>query len=153
MWEQEIDDVVIFCAKEPIYNPEYKTAGSAWWDLRAFDGYIIWPHETIKVPSWLKVKLPEWYALIVKPRSSLAVKKWLLVIEWTIDSDYRWEISIVVHNLTDKTVAISKEERIAQAVIIKTAEYHMWYSDNYDKFSEEYPTERGEWWFWSTWDK
>lgn len=153
MWEQEIDNVVIFCAKKDIYNPEYKTEGSAGWDLRASKWYTVLPHWTIKVDSWLKVKLPKWYALIVKPRSSLAVKKWLLVIEWTIDSDYRWEISIVVHNMTDKTVWIEENERIAQAVIIETAKYHMWYSDNYDKFSEEYPTERGEWWFWSTWDK
>lgn len=148
---EQSNDKVIFCAKEPIYNPEYKTSGSAGWDLRAFDGCIIWSHETVKVPSWLKVKLPEGYALIVKPRSSSAVKKWLLVIEWVIDSDYVWEISIVVHNLTDKPVIISKEERIAQAIIIKLAEYIPAYSMNYDRFAEEYPTDRWEWWFWSTW--
>ena len=145
------DNKVIFCAKEPIYNPEYKTAGSAGWDLRAYYRYTLAPHETVKIASWLKVVLPEWYALIVKPRSSLAVKKWLLVIEWTIDSDYRWEISIVVHNLTNEYVTIDKEERIAQAVIIKLWEFQPHYLFEFDGFEELYPTERWTGWFWSTW--
>lgn len=142
---------VIFCAKEPIYNPEFKTAGSAWWDLRSSCSITISPNETVKIPSWLKVKLPDWYALIVKPRSSLAVKKWLLVIEWVIDSDYRWEIWIVVHNLSNEPVSIDSEERIAQAIIIKLWEYEPRYLFAFDSFEKEFPTERWVWWFWSTW--
>lgn len=144
------DNKVIFSAKALAHYPEYMTSWSAGWDLSAWNDWIIWPHETVKIPSWLKVKLPKWYALIVKPRSSLAVRKWLLVIEWTIDSDYRWEISIVVHNLTDKEILIEDKERIAQAVIIKLADFEYTRSMDYDTFEELYPTDRWSWGFWST---
>lgn len=147
------DNKVIFAAVDWMHYPEYKTALSAGWDLRSNVMWNIAPHDIVKIPSWLKVKLPDDYVLIVKPRSSLAVNKWLLVIEWTIDADYRWEISIVVYNMTDEVVTIDKDERIAQALIMKRPEYSCAYSMNYDNFADEYPTERWEWWFGSTWNK
>lgn len=144
-------DKIIFAPITPVYAPEYKTSGSAGGDLRAREQMVIPPHATIKVPSWLKIAMPQWYVFIIKPRSSLAVKKNLLVIEWTIDSDYRWEVSIVVYNLWDTPQTVEVWERIAQWIIVKLPKTEFDYSTNYNEFEKEYPTERWTWWFGSTW--
>lgn len=145
------EDVLIFCPVDENHLPQYATSWCAGWDLKSNIEWTVAPHDIVKIPSWLKLRIPQWHVALVKPRSSLAVKKGLLVIDWVIDSDYRWEISIVVHNLTDKPVKIEKDERIAQLVIIQLPAIPYWFSMNYDKFEEEHPTERWTGWFWSTW--
>lgn len=62
--------------------------------------------------------------------------------------------SMVVHNLTDNPVKLEQWERIAQAIIIKTASIwaEVFAGSDYDNFDKKYPTER-KGWFWSTWDK
>lgn len=145
-------DSVTYSAIDTAHLPEYKTTGSAGWDLRSTHAYTIEPHTTIKVDTWLKVALPKWYVFIIKPRSSLAVNKWLLVIDWVIDSDYRGAVSVVVHNLWDTVVEIEENERIAQWVVIKHAKLPAAIDVEYEKFAENYPTTRGEWGFGSTWN-
>lgn len=144
----------IYSAIEPLYYPEYTTPWAAWWDLRTRLNVIVPSHSTMKIPTWLKVALPDNHVLLVEPRSSTLTKKWLLVNVWVIDSDFRWEIQMVVHNLTDNPVKLEQWERIAQAIIIKTASIwaEVFAGSDYDNFDKKYPTER-KGWFWSTWDK
>lgn len=146
-----MNEEIIYAWIEPKYTPEYTTPWAAWWDLRTRLEVIIPAHQTIKVPTWLKVKIPEWYMFLVEPRSSTLTKKWLLVNVWVIDSDFRWEIQMVIHNLTDNEVRLEQWERVAQWIIVKVPELSYSYSMNFDKFDEEYPTER-KWWFGSTWN-
>lgn len=142
---------VVFAATDKLHFPEYATDWAAGWDLRCSKDTVIKPHETVRIPSWLKIKLPKGFVFIIKPRSSLAVKRNVLIVEGTIDSDYRGEISIVAHNLWDETVFIPADERIAQGIIMHLPEMEFRYSMNYDRFADEYPTERWEGWFGSTW--
>ena len=135
------------------YLPDYKTTGSAWWDLRSRETITIQPHETVKLPTWLKVAIPEWMVWIIKPRSSLVFNKNLLVVDWTIDSDYRWEISIVAHNLWDEWVVVEEWDRVAQLILLNYEKPECNVFLNYDAFEMVYQTERWTWWFWSTWNK
>lgn len=149
-----MNDEVKYCAIDTQHLPDYKTEGSAGWDLRANGEYEIAPHTTVKIDTWLKIKLPKWYAYVIEPRSSILPNKWLLVNFWLIDQDYLWPIKIVVHNLTNETVIVEDWERIAQWVIIFTPkpEWEIMHPCNYDYFAEQFESERGEGGFWSTWN-
>lgn len=147
-------DEVKYCAVDAQHLPDYKTEGSAGWDLRANSEYEIAPHTTVKINTGLKIALPEGYAYIIEPRSSILPSKGLLVNFWLIDSDYRWEIKVVVHNLTNETVFVDYWERIAQWVIIATPKPtgDILHPDNFESFEEQFPSERWTWGFWSTWN-
>ena len=149
-----MNDEVKYCAIDTQHLPDYKTEGSAGWDLRANGEYEIAPHTTVKIDTGLKIALPKGYAYIIEPRSSILPNKGLLVNFWLIDSDYRGTIKVVVHNLTNETVVVDDWERIAQWVIIFAAKpkWVILHPCNYDYFEEQYPTDRWSWGFWSTWN-
>jgi dUTP pyrophosphatase len=101
--------------------PKYESSGASGLDLRAFlDADItIKPLQRVKVPTGLKMEIPAGYEGQVRPRSGLAIKYGLTVLNspGTIDSDYRGEIEIILINLSADDVIIRDADRIAQLVI------------------------------------
>lgn len=101
--------------------PEYKTNGSAAMDVQAYvpDGdriVRIKPGERKLIRTGLKVEIPEGYEIQVKPRSGLALKEGITVLNspGVIDSDYRGELGIIIYNTSDKEYHVMHSERIAQ---------------------------------------
>lgn len=103
--------------------PAYETKGAAGMDLRAnIDASItVKPLERVLVPTGLFIELPLGFEAQVRPRSGLAVKKGLTVLNspGTIDSDYRGEIKVILINLSGENQIIEPTERVAQMVIAK----------------------------------
>ena len=101
--------------------PKYESEGASGMDLRAFldAGVSIPPLGRAKIPTGLKIEIPEGYEAQVRPRSGLAIKSGLTVLNspGTIDSDYRGEIEIILVNLGADDVTIKDGERIAQLVV------------------------------------
>lgn len=103
--------------------PQYETSGSAGLDLRAFieKPISLAPLSRILVKTGLFIALPEGFEAQVRPRSGLAYKKGITVLNspGTIDADYRGEIGVLLVNLSNETFEIKDGERIAQLVIAK----------------------------------
>ena len=112
---------IINKSKHPL--PQYATALSAGVDLRAnIDAPIVLqPMQRVLVPTGLFMALPEGYEAQVRPRSGLALKKGITVLNTpgTIDADYRGEIGVILVNLSDAPFEITDGERIAQMVIAR----------------------------------
>ena len=103
--------------------PQYSTANSAGMDLRAnIDSPIVLaPLQRVLVHTGLFMSLPEGCEAQVRPRSGLALKHGITVLNTpgTIDADYRGEIGVILVNLGDKEFIINDGERIAQLVVAK----------------------------------
>lgn len=103
--------------------PAYATPQSAGMDLRANieDPITLRPQERRIVPTGLYIALPEGYEAQVRPRSGLALKHGITVLNspGTIDSDYRGEIGVLLINLSDTPFVINAGERIAQMVVAR----------------------------------
>ncbi len=101
--------------------PEYKTTGSSGMDLMAFiDSPIKIAPNTLKlIPTGLSIAIPEDLEIQIRPRSGLAAKSSIGVLNspGTIDSDYRGEIKIILFNHGNKDFVINNEDRVAQMVI------------------------------------
>lgn len=101
--------------------PAYATAHSAGMDLRAnLDNPItLQPMERALIPTGLYIELPEGYEAQIRPRSGLALKKGITVLNspGTIDADYRGEVCIILINLSSEAFVIEDGERICQMVI------------------------------------
>ena len=109
--------------KSPHPLPEYQTVGSAGMDLRVFltEPVTLQPLERRLMPTGLYMELPQGYEAQIRPRSGLAIKRGLTLINTpgTIDSDYRGEIMVPLVNLSGEPQTINDGERIAQMVIAK----------------------------------
>lgn len=103
--------------------PRYETSGSAGMDLKANidEPVILGPLERALIPTGLFIELPQGYEAQVRPRSGLAIKRGLTMLNspGTIDSDYRGEIKCIVVNLSNELQTIDPGERIAQLVIAR----------------------------------
>ena len=103
--------------------PAYATNLSAGMDLRAnIDAPIVLaPLQRVLVPTGLYIALPEGYEAQVRPRSGLAIKKGITVLNspGTIDADYRGEICVILVNLSNEDFEIVDGERIAQMVVAR----------------------------------
>lgn len=103
--------------------PSYETIGSAGMDLRANTDTSVElkPLERNLIPTGIFIELPNGYEAQIRPRSGLAVKKGLTLLNTpgTIDSDYRGEIKIIMVNLSEQVQTIEPNERIAQMIIAK----------------------------------
>lgn len=104
---------------DPVFEPTRKYLGDAGADLRARidQPLYIHPEQSKKIPTGVAVEIPEGFVGDVRPRSGAAVEG-KLTISGTIDSNYRGEIHLNVLNVTDKTVVIYPQERLAQLVIL-----------------------------------
>ena len=128
--------------------PNYETLASAGMDLRAniFEPIILKPLERAIIKTGLFIELPVGIEAQVRPRSGLAAKNGVTVLNapGTIDADYRGEIGVILVNLSNEDFTIQNGERIAQLVIAKHERA------DWDVVSELSTTERGEGGFGST---
>ena len=103
--------------------PKYQTLLSAGMDLRAYleDPIVLKPLQRVLVKTGLFISLHPGYEAQVRPRSGLALKKGISVLNspGTIDADYRGEIGVILINLSDSDFMINTGDRIAQMVIAK----------------------------------
>ena len=108
-------------SKHPL--PNYATALAAGMDLRAnlSEPVELFPLERSLIPTGLFIQLPEGYEAQIRPRSGLAVKHGISIVNapGTIDADYRGEIRVVLVNLSNEIFTINDGERICQMVISK----------------------------------
>ncbi|GAK91504.1 deoxyuridine 5'-triphosphate nucleotidohydrolase [Nonlabens ulvanivorans] len=128
--------------------PHYETEASAGMDLRANleTAVILEPMERAIIKTGLFIELPIGYEAQVRPRSGLAAKKGITVLNapGTVDADYRGEIGVILVNLSNEAFTIENGERIAQLVIAKH-ERAQW-----QKVEELNSTDRGAGGFGST---
>ena len=103
--------------------PEYATAQSAGVDLRANldEPVVMKPMERRLIPTGLFISLPVGFEAQVRPRSGLAIKKGITVLNTpgTIDADYRGEIGVILINLSQEDFTVNDGERIAQMIIAR----------------------------------
>ncbi len=103
--------------------PAYETGFSSGLDLKAFitEDILLKPLERILVPTGLFISIPPGFEAQVRPRSGLALKHGITVLNTpgTIDADYRGEIKVILVNLSDKPFIIKSGERICQLVFAK----------------------------------
>ena len=109
--------------QSPYPCPAYATEQSAGVDLKAHlpEAVTLQPLQRTLVPTGLSIALPAGYEAQVRPRSGLAIKKGVTVLNapGTIDADYRGEIKVILVNLSDTPFEIVPGERIAQMVIMR----------------------------------
>lgn len=107
--------------KSPHAHPSYQTSGSAGMDIRAWlpETIVLKPLERKIIPTGLYMALPIGYEAQVRPRSGLAIKRGLTVVNapGTIDSDYRGEVKVGIINLSAEDQMIEDGERIAQLIV------------------------------------
>jgi dUTP pyrophosphatase len=107
--------------RSPHELPAYQTAGSSGMDLRAWlqEPVILAPMARKLIPTGIYMALPEGYEAQIRPRSGLAIKRGLTLVNTpgTIDSDYRGEVMIPIINLSGEEQTITDGERIAQMII------------------------------------
>ena len=142
------ESISLFDMKVQIINkshhtlPAYETLLSAGMDLRADinEPISIAPGERVLVPTGLYIALPEGYEAQIRPRSGLAFKHGITILNspGTIDADYRGEIKVLLINLSNETFEIHDSERIAQMVVAPFAKVEWEQTDTLDT------TQRGE---------
>ena len=101
--------------------PTYKTSGSSGMDLMAYikNRITINPGKTALIPTGIAVAIPENYEIQIRPRSGLAAKKGISILNTpgTVDSDYRGEIKIILINLSRKSFIVKSGDRVAQVIV------------------------------------
>ena len=101
--------------------PEYKTSGASGLDLMAFikEPIEIKPKTSSLIPTGLSVAFSKNYEIQIRPRSGLAAKKNITVLNTpgTIDSDYRGEIKVIIYNHGDENFLVNNGDRIAQMIL------------------------------------
>lgn len=122
--------------------PNFSTAFSAGVDLRAFlsDSITLNPSERILIPTGLFIQLPNGYEAQIRPRSGLAIKNGITVLNTpgTIDADYRGEIMVILINHSNEPFVINSGDRICQMVIAKYEQFEWINVDSLDE------SDRGE---------
>jgi len=128
--------------------PVYKTSGASGMDLMAFikEPVTLKPHKSCMIPTGISVAFPHEFEIQIRPRSGLAAKNNISVLNTpgTIDSDYRGEIKVILYNHGDKKFLINNTDRIAQVVLTPVIKMNLVETD---KLPE---TVRGEGGFGST---
>ena len=122
--------------------PQYATAGSAGMDLRADINkpIVLKPLDRKLIPTGLKIALPVGYEAQIRPRSGLAIKYGVTVLNspGTIDADYRGEVCVILVNLSNVDFVVNPSERIAQMVVAKHEQVDFQIVETLDE------TERGD---------
>lgn len=141
-----------FSNKSTNPDPEYATAGSSGFDFRAnlTEPMVLKVGKRAMVPTGLFFELPENFEIQVRPRSGLAAKNGVTVLNTpgTVDSDYRGEIKIILINLGDEDFIINHGDRIAQGVLASVTAKNIVLFSKLNDVSEN--TERGSGGFGST---
>ncbi len=133
--------IVKVVREENVSLPKYETSGSAGMDVRANieEPIVMGSLERVLVPTGLKIAIPEGYEVQVRPRSGLAIKHGITLLNTpgTIDSDYRGELKVIMVNLSKDEYVINPQERIGQLVLNKVTQMEFVEVDSLDE------TERG----------
>ena len=132
--------------KDNAIIPKYAHEGDAGVDLYSTEDYLLKPGERILVSTGIKIAIPKGYEAQVRPKSGLAIKNGLSIVNTpgTIDSPYRGEVQIIAINLGKENIKIEKQTKVAQMVINKIEEAEFEEVDELDS------TTRGEGGFGST---
>jgi dUTP pyrophosphatase len=121
--------------------PKYQTNASAGMDLRANlgDPVELGPLERTLIPTGLFISLPDGFEAQIRPRSGLAYKQGITILNspGTIDADYRGEIKILLVNLSNEIVKINHGERIAQMVVAKHEKVNWQVTESLDSSGRE----------------
>ena len=127
-------------------TPRYATDGAACFDLQAAEPMVVLKGKTTLIPTGLAFQIPEGYKLDVYSRSGLSIKNDLALANGTgiIDSDYRGEVMVALHNRAEFTQYIERGARIAQAMLVPVPKVHLIQVDELES------TERGDGGFGST---
>lgn len=122
--------------------PQYESQGAAGLDVRANmeESIVLGSLERVLIPTGIKMAIPEGYEVQVRPRSGLALKHGITLLNTpgTIDSDYRGELKIIVVNVSKEAYTIEPQERIGQLVLNKVEQIEFEIVDSLEE------TERGE---------
>ena len=114
-------EVLIKKLSKEVPIPKYETNGSSGLDLAAYidKNIVIKPGKSEIIPTGLAIAIPKNFEIQIRPRSGLAAKNQISVLNTpgTIDADYRGEIKIILINLSDKSFTVKKGLRIAQMVL------------------------------------
>ena len=114
-------EILIKRLSKNIKLPKYETEGSSGMDLSANlnSNIKIYPGETSIIPTGISVSIPKNFEIQIRPRSGLAAKNQISVLNTpgTIDADYRGEIKVILINLSKKAFVVEKGARIAQMVL------------------------------------
>ena len=128
--------------------PAYKTNGASGMDLMAFikKPLNLKPHSSCLVPTGISVAFPKEFEIQIRPRSGLAAKNSISVLNTpgTIDSDYRGEIKVILYNHGNNDFLINNKDRIAQIILTPVVKMNLEETDNLPE------TVRGEGGFGST---
>lgn len=110
----------VFYSKDSKFVPEFAHLGDAGFDLKAYKGGTLHPGDLELFNTGLRMELPETHCMLVLPRSGLACKHGITVINspGLVDSSYRGEIKVGLINLGKESYVVNEEERIAQGMII-----------------------------------
>ena len=129
--------------------PDYETSGAAGVDLRASEEALLLPGERAIVSTGIKIEIPEGYEAQIRPRSGIALKNGVTLLNspGTIDSDYRGEIKVIMINHGSDPFTVNAGDRIAQLMLAPVTRVS-WIED--DKLSK---TKRGEGGFGSSGEK
>lgn len=115
--------------EDGVQEPFYATVGSAGMDIRANikEAIVLKPLERRLIPSGIKLGIPEGYEVQVRPRSGLALKHGITVLNTpgTIDQDYILEVGVILINLSNEDYTIQPQERIAQLVLNEIAQMEL----------------------------
>ena len=134
--------------EEGAVMPEYQTEHAAGFDVNAFvkDPVILKPGERQLIPTGLKMAIPPGYEIQVRPRSGLAIKQGISIVNspGTVDADYRGDIGIIIINHGQEDFIVNPKDRIAQLIINKVEHPEILQVEELDE------TERGEGGFGST---
>lgn len=140
--------IVKVIKNEGVTLPKYETSGAAGMDVRANikEPIVLGSLDRVLIPLGLRLEIPEGYEVQVRPRSGLALKHGIGMVNsiGTIDSDYRGEIGTIIVNLSKEPYTIQPQERIGQIVLNKVEQIE-W--EVVEKLSE---SERGSGGFGST---
>ena len=135
-------------AKDGVAVPSYETSGAAGADVRAFlnEPVVIPVGNRAMIPTGLFFAIPEGFEIQVRPRSGLAAKNGVTVLNTpgTIDSDYRGEVKVILINLGDADFTVNNGDRIAQLIVAPVTQGIFVKTDKLDE------TERGAGGFGST---
>lgn len=126
--------------------PKYETPQSAGADVRSIIDTVVPAHGRVLVPTGLFIAVPSGYEMMVRPRSGLALKKGITVLNTPgcVDADYRGQVGVILFNTTDEDFLVNRGDRIAQLVLNKVEQINWVEVDELDE------TERGDGGFGST---
>ena len=134
--------------EEGVVLPKYESIGAAGLDVRAniTKPIVLGSLKRVLIPTGLKVSIPQGYEIQIRPRSGMALKHGITMLNTpgTVDSDYRGDIGLIVANLSDKDYTIQPNERLGQFVLNKVEQIEWEVVETLDE------TERGAGGFGST---